>query len=90
MLADVMKERGLLDRASLSAVIEQLKSLSDAATEEDIATRNALKSQIESMLRNIKQGRDQLEKKFNIGSAAVPTPQGSSGGFNLIGTIPGQ
>ena len=90
MLADVMKERGLLDRASLSAVIEQWKSLSDAATEEDIATRNALKSQIESMLRNIKRSQYQLEETFNFGSAAVPTPQGSSGGFNLIGTRPGQ
>jgi len=69
MLADVMKERGLLDRASLSALIEQWKSLSDAATEEDIATRNALKSQIESMLRNIKRSQDQLEETFNFGSA---------------------
>jgi hypothetical protein len=89
MLADVMKERGLLDRASLSAVIEQWKSLSDAATEEDIATRNALKSQIESMLRNIKQGRDQLEEKFNFGSAPASTPPGS-GGFNLVSIRPGQ
>jgi hypothetical protein len=89
MLADVMKERGLLDRASLSAVIEQWKSLSDAATEEDIATRNALKSQIESMLRNIKQGRDQLEERFNFGSAPASTPPGS-GGFNLVSIRPGQ
>jgi hypothetical protein len=70
MLLGVLQERGKLDRASLSAAIEQWKSLSDAVTEEDVATRNALKSQINSMIYNLEQSRDQLEKEFNIGSAS--------------------
>ena len=90
LLAEIMEELAISERASLGAAIEQWKSLSDAVTEEDVATRNALKSQINSMLNKLEQGRSQLRGQFNIGSAAVPTPQGSSGGFNLIGTRPGQ
>lgn len=70
MLADIMTELGRSERASLSAAIEQWKSLSDAVTEEDVATRNALKSQINSMLGSLEQSRGQLRSQFNIGSAS--------------------
>jgi len=68
LLAEVMTELGRSERASLSAAIEQWKSLSDAATEEDVATRNALRSQINSMLGNLEQSRGQLRSKFKIDS----------------------
>jgi len=90
LLAEIMTELGRSERASLSASIEQWKSLSDAVTEEDVATRNALRSQINSMLGNLEQSRGQLRSQFNIDSAAIPRPQGSAGGFSLVGTRPGQ
>jgi hypothetical protein len=90
LFAEIMKELGISERASLSAVVEQWKALSDAATEEDVATRNALRSQINSMLGNLEQSRGQLRSQFNIDSAAIPKPQGSAGGFSLVGTRPGQ
>ena len=90
LTAEVMTELGRSERASLSAAIEQWKSLSDAVTEEDVATRNALRSQINSMLGNLEQSRGQLRSQFNIDSAAIPRPQGSAGGFSLVGTRPGQ
>jgi len=89
LLADIMTELGRSERASLSAAIEQWKSLSDAMTEEDVATRNALKSQINSILGSLEQSRGQLRSQFNIDSAAAPTPPGS-GGFSLVSTRPSQ
>jgi hypothetical protein len=82
-------------KSSLSALIEQWKDLADAATEEDIAERNVLRDQIKTLVEEQKALREELNISLNAYSspntvAAVPTPQGSSGGFNLIGTRPGQ
>jgi hypothetical protein len=82
-------------KSSLSALIEQWKDLADAATEEDIAERNNLANQIKVLVEEQKFLRDELRGSLNADSspntgAAFLTPQGSSGGFNLIGTRPGQ
>jgi hypothetical protein len=67
--AEVMTELGRSERASLSAAVEQWKALADAVTEEDIATRDALRGQIDTMLKNLETSRSTMRSVFNMGSA---------------------